>query len=127
MTRAHQADIGAPTPTSYLAFSKTIYEEGFQLPCTNQKDYKDIEDLIRMIRVKIRVPDQWYGDYLAQIGAVRIGEKRLIELCDKYGLDTIVAFLDEWQRYGETCMIEEIKKFPKVSCKGKVDMIQIQA
>ena len=120
LTRAHQADIGAPIPTSYLAFSKTIYEEGFQLPCIRiQKDYKDIEDLIRMIRVKIRVPDQWYGDYLAQIGAVRIGEKRLIELCDKYGLDTIVAFLDEWQRYGETCMIEEIKKFPKVTLQGE--------
>ena len=121
LTRAHQADIGAPIATSYLAFSKNIYEEGFQLPCVRiQKDYKDIKDLIRMIRVKIRVPDQWYGDYLAQIGAVRIGEKRCIELCAKYGVDTIKTFLDEWQEYGEKRMIEEIKKFPKISLEGGV-------
>ena len=26
---------------------------------------------------RIRVPDQWYGDYLATVGAARIGERRL--------------------------------------------------
>ena len=60
LTRAHQADIGAPIPSSYLAFSKTIYEEGLQLPCMRiQRDYKNIEDIIRMCRVRIRVPEQW--------------------------------------------------------------------
>lgn len=120
LTRAHQADIGAPIPTSYLAFSKTIYEEGLQLPCVRiQKDYKDIEDIVRTCRIRIRVPEQWYGDYLAQIGAVRIGEKRCIELCQKYGVETVKAFLEEWQEYGAKRMAEEIRKFPKVVLEGE--------
>ena len=35
------------------------------------------------------MPDVWYGDYLAAIGAARIGERRLKELVDKYGLETM--------------------------------------
>ncbi|MEW5721461.1 MAG: hydantoinase B/oxoprolinase family protein [Thermodesulfobacteriota bacterium] len=119
LTRAHQADIGAPIPSSYLAFSKTIYEEGLQLPCMRiQRDYKDIEEMIRMCRIRIRVPEQWYGDYLAQIGAVRIAERRCLELCQKYGLETIKAFFEEWQEYGQRCMIEEIRKMPRVVLEG---------
>ena len=56
-----------------------------------QRDYRDIEDIIRMCRRRIRVPEQWYGDYLAALGAARIGERRLKELCDQYGLETIAA------------------------------------
>jgi len=119
-TRAHQADIGAPTPSTYLAFEKTIYEEGLQLPCVRiQRDYKDIEDITRICKIRIRVPEQWYGDYLAQIGAVRIGERRLIELCDKYGVDVVQEFCDEWQEYGKRRMIEEIRKLPKGVLKGE--------
>jgi len=33
------------------------------------RDYQDIDDVIRMCRRRIRVPDQWYGDYLAMLGA----------------------------------------------------------
>lgn len=127
LSRVHQADIGAPIPSSYLAFSKTIYEEGLQLPCVRiQREYKDLEDLIRMCRIRIRVPDQWYGDYLAQVGAVRTGEKRLIEACEKYGVDTIKSFLDEWQEYGSRRMSEEIGKLPKVvlRAEGAHDPVQ---
>ena len=120
LSRAHQADIGAPIPSSYLAYAKTIYEEGLQLPCVRiQRDYKDLEDIVRICTVRIRVPDQWYGDYLAQIGAARTGEKRLIELCQKYGVDTIKTFLDEWQDYGSRRMVDEIKKLPKVVLKAE--------
>jgi len=119
--RAHQADCGNSQPTTYMPFSKDLYEEGaLDFPCVRvQRDYKDIKDIIRMCRQRIRVPDQWYGDYLAQIGAVRIGERRLIELCDKYGVDTIKAFIEQWQDYGERRMIEAISVLPRGTWKGE--------
>ena len=119
--RAHQADCGNSQPTTYMPFSKDLYEEGaLDFPCVRiQRDYKDIKDLIRMCRQRIRVPDQWYGDYLAQIGAVRIGERRLIELCDKYGIDTIKAFIEQWQDYGKRRMIEAISVLPKGTWRGE--------
>ena len=36
-----------------------------------QRDYRNIDDIVRMCRLRIRVPDQWWGDYLAMIGAAR--------------------------------------------------------
>jgi N-methylhydantoinase B len=112
--RAHQADCGNSQPTTYSPFCKDVYEEGaLDFPSVRiQKDYKDIEDLIRMCRVRIRVPDQWYGDYLAMVGAARVGERRIIELFERYGVDTIKVFAEQWQEYGKRRMIEEIRKLP---------------
>ena len=54
MNRAHQADTGAPIPTVFLPFAKTIYEEGLHFPCLRvQRDYEDISDIIRMIKYRI--------------------------------------------------------------------------
>ena len=121
MNRAHQADTGAPLPTVFLPYAKTIYEEGLHFPCLRvQRNYEDIKDVIRMIKYRIRVPDQWYGDYIAQVGSLRIAEKRLIEMCDKYGLATLLAFVDQWQKYGEERMIADIRKLPKGEWEGEV-------
>ncbi len=113
--RAHQADCGNSKPTTYMPYSKDVYEEGaLDFPCVRvQRDYKDVKDVIRMCQVRIRVPDQWYGDYMAQVGAVRIAERRITELCEKYGVETIKAFVEQWQDYGRCRMTEEIKKLPK--------------
>lgn len=114
VNRAHQADIGAPIPTTYPFMATTIYEEGIHFPCVRvQREYRDIKDIIRICTMKIRLPEQWYGDYLAQVGAARIGERRIIDLCERYGIDTLKGFTEEWLDYSEKLMIEEIKKMPK--------------
>jgi N-methylhydantoinase B len=117
LTVAHQADIGNSQPTTFMPFAKDVYEEGaIDFPCVRiQRNYKDIKDIIRMCKIRIRNPEVWYGDYLAGVGAVRIGEKRVIDLCDKYGVDTIKSFIADWQEYSKKRMVDEIKKFPKAS------------
>jgi N-methylhydantoinase B len=114
LARSHHADMGAPLPTTYLPYAATIYEEGLNFPCIRiQQDGIDKEDLIRLCRYNIRVSKVWYGDYRAQVGACRIGERRLQDLVAKYGRDTIKAFIEEWMSYGERRMISEIRKLPK--------------
>ena len=114
VTRAHQSDIGNHDPSTYMPFATDVYTEGaLDFPCVRiQREYKDLADIIRMAKVRIRAPEQWYGDYLAALGSVRTGEKRIIEMCDKYGLNTVVAFTKSWQEYGERRMIDAIKKLP---------------
>src|ERR1035438_5521652 len=91
--KAHQADCGNSDPSTYRAYVADVYEEGGLIfPCVKvQKDYADIEDVVRICRRRIRVPDVWYGDYLATVGAARIGERRLHELIDRYGMETIAT------------------------------------
>ncbi len=112
--KAHQADCGNSIPSTYHAHARDIYEEGALIfPCVRvQKDYQDVADIIRMCKRRIRVPEQWYGDYLATVGAARIGERRLIELVQRYGMDTIRQFVRDWFSYSERRMQEAIRKLP---------------
>ncbi|MGR8947434.1 MAG: hydantoinase B/oxoprolinase family protein [Gammaproteobacteria bacterium] len=123
--KAHQADCGNSIPSTYHAYARDVYEEGSLIfPCVKvQSDYKDVDDIIRMCKRRIRVPEQWYGDFLATIGAARIGERRMIELVERYGKETIRDFIKAWFTYSETRMAEAIKKLPngKLSNTGYYD------
>jgi len=113
MARAHLGDIGFPTPTTYGPGSKDVYQEGLILPCVRiQRDNGDIAEVIDICRGNIRAPEQFYGDYLACLAAVRTGEKRLKELCAKYGRDVVLTFLKKYQDYAETMCIDAIRKLP---------------
>ena len=70
VAKAHQADCGNSLPTTYMPGADDVYEEGaLNFPCVRvQRDYENVEDIIRMCRRRIRVPEQWYGDYLAALG-----------------------------------------------------------
>jgi N-methylhydantoinase B len=119
-TKAHQADCGNSLPTTYMPGARDIYEEGaLNFPCVRiQRDHADVADIVRMCRRRIRVPDQWYGDYLAALGAARIAERRLIALTEQYGLDTIRSFISDWFDYSELRMIEALRALPSTSLTG---------
>jgi N-methylhydantoinase B len=118
--KAHQADIGNSIPTTYMPGARDIYEEGaLVFPCVRvQRDFEDVADIIRMCRRRIRVPDQWYGDYLAALGAARIAERRLSELFGQYGVDTLDAFIVDWFDYSERRMIDALSKLPDATLTG---------
>jgi N-methylhydantoinase B len=120
VAKAHQADIGNAQPTTYAPFAKDVYEEGALIfPCVRiQKDYEDVQDIVRMCQRRIRIPEQWYGDYLAAVGAARIGERRLKELCAERGVETVRSLIQEWFAYGERRMIAALKTMPAGSFSG---------
>jgi N-methylhydantoinase B len=119
--KAHQADCGNALPTTYMPGARDIYEEGALIfPCvTVQRQYRDVDDVIRMCRRRIRVPDQWYGDYLATLGAARIAERRLKELCEQYGRDVVRAFVRDWFDYSERRMVDAIRQLPTGQVTGR--------
>ena len=128
VSKCHMADIGNSIPSSYFVRARDVYEEGaLVFPGVRiQRDFKNVEDIMRMCRARIRVPDQWYGDYLAGLGSARIAERRLEAFCEKYGKDTVKAFMREWFDYSERRMIDSIRRLPKASLtnKGKSDPLE---
>jgi N-methylhydantoinase B len=126
--KAHQADIGNSIPSSYYAGARDVYHEGaIVFPCVRiQRNRETVQDIVRMCRARIRVPDQWYGDFIAGLGAARIGERRLKEFCGKYGKETVRNFIDAWFQYSEQRMILGVRKLPKGRLKqeGQSDPIE---
>ena len=119
--KAHQADIGNASPTTYMPFAQDSYAEGGLIfPATRiQRGYRDVDDVVRMCRRRIRVPEQWYGDYLAMIGAARIAEARLRELAERYGVETLKTFVEEWFDYSERTMEHVIRGMPRGTIVGR--------
>ncbi len=118
LAKAHQADCGNSRPTTYMGHASDVYEEGALIfsAAKIQSGYRDNEDLIRMCRARIRVPEQWWGDYLATLGAVRIGERELLELGREVGWDTLEDYARTWFDYSERKMLDAISRLPS----GKV-------
>ena len=100
--RAHWMDLGAKDP-GYVLDSTDMHQEGLIFPGT--KIYKKGEpdrEIIELLRFNSRMPDLVVGDLNAQVAATRTGERRLLQIVEKYGLDTlngaIAAFLDHGER-----------------------------
>lgn len=110
---SHHADTGAPVPSTYLPFAKNIFEEGMHFPCVRvAQNYEEKKDILRIGTMRNRVPEMWLGDVRAQIGACKTGERRIGELFDRYGRDTIMGFVEDWFDYGARCAKAAIAKLP---------------
>ena len=114
LAKAHQADCGNALPTTYMGHARDVYEEGALIfPAVKiQEDYRDIEDIIRMCRMRIRVPEQWWGDYL---GCARRGPDRRARAARarrEVGWDALARYAEDWFDYSEQRMIAAIRRLP---------------
>jgi N-methylhydantoinase B len=117
LAKAHQADIGNSQPTTYMGEAKDVYHEGALIfPCVAiQRNYEDVTDIIRMCEMRIRVPEQWHGDYLAALGAARIGERELGSLAQELGWNELDRFAAAWFDYSVARMVKAISTLPSGS------------
>src|SRR5260370_10956997 len=69
-----------------------IFSEGLQIPILKYQDRGKVnQDLIDIIRQNVRIPNRALGDLRAQVTAVKTGERRFLELVDRYGRDPVAA------------------------------------
>jgi len=121
LVKAHQADCGNSLPTTYMGAARDVYEEGALIfPAVKvQSDYTDNEDIVRMCEMRIRVPKQWRGDYMAMLGAARIGEQAIEKLGGEIGWGTLRQHTRDWFDYSEQRMIAAIRKLASGSASAK--------
>jgi N-methylhydantoinase B len=93
---AHHADVGGMVPGSMAGGMSEIYQEGLRLPVIKLfRKGKLQEDLLKVILLNVRVPHERRGDYIAQVAACCLGERRLHEIFERYGTPTMLATFDE--------------------------------
>ena len=87
---AHHADIGGMAPGSMAGGMTEVYQEGLRIPPIRlMEDGKIITDVFDLILLNVRVPEERRGDYLAQVAANRLGERRLHELFRRWSLEQL--------------------------------------
>lgn len=89
VNKCHWSELGGKDP-GYAVDSSEIYQEGLQFPCLKLfEEGKINETIVEIIRSNVRLPDMSIGDMWAQISGLRTGQKRLFEICRKYGVQTV--------------------------------------
>jgi N-methylhydantoinase B len=68
--------------------------------------------LIQHILDNVRTPEQNAGDLEALIACARLGERRFLELLDRYGLDVVMSAADRWMDYSEDMLRRRIRQIP---------------
>ncbi|MCH8016612.1 MAG: hydantoinase B/oxoprolinase family protein [Acidobacteria bacterium] len=88
----HMMDAGGPLPGSLPTGAKTIYGEGIRIPPVKifQKGKPD-ENILKLILNNVRMPEMNRADLMGIVAGCRAGEKRVLELCQRFGKDIYLA------------------------------------
>ena len=91
----HMTDIGGKVPGSLPTDAQSIFEEGIRVPPTKifKKDVLQ-EDLLEVILHNCRMPQWNRSDFYAIVAAIRTAEKRVIEMSNRFGDDTLYSALE---------------------------------
>ena len=113
--RAHWVDLGAKD-AGYVLDSTDMHQEGLIFPGT--KVYKRGEparEIMELIRFNSRMPESVFGDLDAQVAATRTGQKRLLEILDKFGRESFDAAVERIMEHGEQLARKALRMLPKGS------------
>lgn len=90
--RAHWADVGGMVPGSMSGKATEIYQEGIRIPPIKIIEAGRTNEAAQdLLLANMRVPEERLGDLNASFAACRVAEMRVHELCDRYGLDVLLA------------------------------------
>lgn len=111
--KGHWTEVGGMAAGSWTTDSTEIFQEGLQFPCIKIfEEGRPIQSLIDLIRANVRTPDMTIGDMYAQAASLRIADRRFRELCDKYGVDKVLAGIELLMDHSEQMIRQELRKIP---------------
>ena len=117
--KGHLTDAGGPVPASYNPEAKEIFAEGLRIPPIKLWDKgKPQDDILNMILTNMRARRDQEGDFRALIGSCQVGERNLINMLDKYGLDEVNLCIDELLSMADRHMRSLIKEIPDGNYSG---------
>jgi N-methylhydantoinase B len=106
---AHWIDIGG----TLGGMTTDIFSEGLQIPILKYQDRGKVnQDLVDIIRQNVRLPSRAVGDLRAQVTAVKTGERRFLQLIERYGRDEVAASIAAIMDRSEAAARARTKSIP---------------
>jgi len=115
VAKGHLSDIGG-SGKGALGFdpsSRSVWADGLILPAAKLYERGKLnEALWNVILANVKYAWVVEGDLMCEVGSVNVGERRLIELLDMYGVETVETAIDEILAATEREVREKIRGIP---------------
>ena len=110
---AHHADVGGMVPGSESAACETIFQEGLRLPAVRVMNQGEIcRDIIDIILLNSRTPEERLGDLRAQLAANFTGLRSMEALFERYGTDVTEQAFADYLDFTERRFEAAIRRLP---------------
>ncbi|MGO8693902.1 MAG: hydantoinase B/oxoprolinase family protein [Rectinemataceae bacterium] len=111
---AHWNDVGGMVPGSMSTDAKEIFQEGMILAGIKLFSRGEpIRSVFDILTSNCRMPDFLTGDLWAGVASVRVGERRVLEIVNKYGKEVFLHAVEAYLDYGEQVSLSALKALPK--------------
>ncbi|WFE87694.1 hydantoinase B/oxoprolinase family protein [Roseibium porphyridii] len=109
----HWHDVGGAVPGNYNPAATEVFQEAFVLPPVRLARAGVVnQDIIDILLRNTRLPQSAMGDLNGQLSALDLGTKRMDELMEEYGAETVGSALDALGHRAEALMRSELKELP---------------
>lgn len=106
---AHWPDVGG----TLGGVTTDIYSEGLQIPIVKYARAGVVnQEIHEIIRINVRLPERAMGDLRAQITAIKTGERRFLELLDRYGQQEVLDCIHVLMDHAEAGARERTRAIP---------------
>ncbi|MGB9299817.1 MAG: hydantoinase B/oxoprolinase family protein [Anaerolineae bacterium] len=120
---AHWNDVGGMVPGSMSTEATEIFQEGMILSAVKLFSRgQPIQPVFDILTSNCRMPDFLTGDLWAGVASVRVGERRVLEIVNKYGKDVFLQAVKEYLDYGEQVTLAALRRLPK----GRYHLVEPQ-
>ncbi|MBV9926343.1 MAG: hydantoinase B/oxoprolinase family protein [Acidobacteria bacterium] len=110
--RAHHADIGGATPGS-MGMATDVYGEGLRIPPVKLVVGGRVnEDLMRLLFANVRVERERRADFEAQVGSLKTGAARLLEIVARAGREEAAEYARHLIEYSARMMRATLRTIP---------------
>ena len=113
---AHVVDIGG---RGFGADAASIYEEGLRIPIMKFAESGQVDTtLVALIKSNVREPEQVVGDIYALASCNEIGQRRLLEMMQEYGIQDLCAIAEFILENSHRATVEKLAALPQRQAEG---------
>ena len=114
----HMMDVGGPVPCSMPTAATSIFGEGLRIPPVKIYEGGELNRAaLDIIMNNTRTPEMNLSDLMAIIAGCRAGERRVIEICERFGPDVYrracTALLERTERAMRQLIVQNLPQEPQ--------------
>jgi N-methylhydantoinase B len=109
----HNTDVGGAVPASLSRSLTEIEQEGIRIPPLKLMRHGEMnEDVLAILRLNVRAPQQNWGDMKAQIASVNVGARKVHEIIERFGHAAFCEGIEQILDYAEEQARAIVRRIP---------------